>query len=86
MNPEKDILLMCAGSGRGRVPFALVSRGSGTAVIRDGCWLSFTSETEDGPAWFFRILTRDDRAAQTLMDALKKKEVYSLSPDDFDGA
>jgi hypothetical protein len=83
MNPEKDMLLVCAGSGPGRVPFAFVSRDSGTAVIQEGCWLSFTSKIENSPAWFFRILTRDDRASQTLMHALKKKEVYSLSPDDF---
>lgn len=83
MNPEKDMLLVCAGSGRGRVPFALVSRDSGAAVVQEGSWLSFASETKDSPTWFFRILTRDDQAAHTLMRALKKKEVYSLSPDDF---
>src|SRR5689334_13436755 len=79
----KQILLVCAGSGRGRVPFAMVSRDSARFATREVRWLSFVAPTNEDVVWSFRILARDEEAARRLETALKKKEVYSLSPDDF---
>jgi hypothetical protein len=80
---EKAILLVCAGSGRGRVPLAMVSRKCASAAMAIGDSLSFESRTRDGPTWRIRIRTRDEKSAVTLADALHREEIYSLSPDDY---
>lgn len=61
----------------------MVARKSALSAALDGCWLSFSTHTKGAPSWSFRILARDEQAARMLANALKRKEVYSLSPDDY---
>ena len=61
----------------------MVTRKSANDPTQDGCTVSLTSKTKGGRTWSFRILVRDEEAARTLASALKKEEIYSLSPDDF---
>ncbi|MDR1282863.1 MAG: hypothetical protein LBK99_18875 [Opitutaceae bacterium] len=79
----RRILLVCAGSGKGRVPYAIVSRKSAQTVKQEGDWLSFDSSFKGKRVWTIRILTENPQAAAHLADSLKRKKIYSLCPDDF---
>ena len=79
----RRILLVCAGSGKGRSPYAIVSRESAQAIKQDGGWLSFDSSFKGRRVWSIRILTENSQAAEQLADALKRKKIYSLCPDEY---
>ena len=77
------LLLVCAGSGKGRVPYAMVRRKDAQAIQREGNWLSFDSSFKGKRIWSIRILTESSQAADHLADSLKNKMIYSFCPDDF---
>jgi len=74
--------MVCAGSGKGRAPYAIVSRKSAQAIKQEGYWLSFDSSFKGRRVWNIRIRTSNPQAAAQLADSLKRKKIYSLCPDD----
>jgi hypothetical protein len=79
----RRVLMVCAGSGKGRAPYAMVTRKSAQAIKQEGEWLSFDSSYKGRRVWSIRILTENPQAAAHLADSLKRKKIYSVCPDDF---
>lgn len=78
---ERSLLLVCAGSDPGRVPFAMVSRKSGAMATVTGNELEIRHSIAQDCAWRFTIITTCGDVAKDLASKLMRREVLSIHPD-----
>ena len=77
---ERQTLLVCAGSGRGRSPFAIVNRKDAVHHEQLGVVLMFSSYRSDF-TWKFKITAETELIADEISERLRKKKVYSIFAD-----
>ena len=78
---EQSMLLVCAGSDPGRVPFAIASRKSGAVATVTGSEVCFTHVIDKDTAWHFTLITASGDVARDLSSKLARRELYSIHPD-----
>ena len=75
------MLLVCAGSDPGRVPFAIVSRRSGAVATVTGSEVCFTHVIDTNTTWHFTLIAASGDVARDIASKLSKRELYSIHPD-----
>ena len=76
------MLLVCAGSDPGRVPFVFASRDAGAGATVKGSEVCFSYAISSKTTWHFTLITASGDLAQDLARKLARREIYSLHPDD----
>jgi|GEM_PF-6150747 len=78
---EREMLLVCAGSEPGRVPFAIITRKAGAAATifnREVCIDYFI---DDATSWHITIIAKTTQLAQNVHRRLARRELYTIHPD-----
>ncbi len=78
---ERELLLICAGSEPGRVPFAMVTREAGTAATISDREVSIDYLIDDVTSWHITIIAKTNQFAQDLVRRLAQQELYTIHPD-----
>lgn len=78
----RDLLLVCAGSGPGRVPLAMVSRTAASTASISGRHVRFHYPLSPTISWHFIVMAKSEPCARTLLDALTRKKISSIHPND----
>lgn len=79
---SRDMLIVSFGSGPGRIPLVILSRGEVADVCQHGMRVSFSSRSPDHVGWKFAIHTKTPAAAESIARELNERRCHVLEPRD----